>query len=258
MIGNGLVATPGQRSLTEMLQARFGIPQMDTVSQPMTAPIEDLSSEEPFVWGAGGSRLSPDAIARQREMAMQQMQAGADYSPVGHWSQGLARVAQSLLGSWQNKKLDKAEAGDAAEAQERIASLLAPQGGGDRSGQLLGVLADPNASPQEQMVAKMLYERNNPKPQAPTEFERILQASGIIRGSPEWTEAMKTKVANTLDPFTNLVVGGNSVMGRQSAVQQAMQGGAQAPTGPIPQAPVGRLRPITGGPTQSASGGFRR
>jgi hypothetical protein len=66
---------------------------------------------EPFLWGRGGRRRTADDIALERRFAQQQMATGADASPVGHWTQGLARVANGL-------------AGGCAEPIDRLKSLL--------------------------------------------------------------------------------------------------------------------------------------
>lgn len=80
-----------------------------------------------FIWGSGGQRMTPEQIARQRAYAQQQMQAGADYSPVGHWSQGLSRVAQSLLGAMAERRAMDAEDANAAESRRVAEALLATQ-----------------------------------------------------------------------------------------------------------------------------------
>src|SRR3546814_7656957 len=62
------------------------------------APVGQMQTAQAFTWGQGGQRLTPEDIALQRRLAAQQMQQGADFSPIGYWSQGLARVAQGLFG----------------------------------------------------------------------------------------------------------------------------------------------------------------
>lgn len=64
-----------------------------------------------FVWGAGGSVKTPEEIAADRAAANKLLAAGMDYSPVGHWSQGLARVAQALLGGYEGYLADEATRG---------------------------------------------------------------------------------------------------------------------------------------------------
>lgn len=79
---------------------------------------------QPFVWGGSGRRLTPEQIAQQRALAQQQMQTGMDFSPVGHWSQGLSRVAQGLLGGLEMRELAEQEAQNAEENRRVIGTLL--------------------------------------------------------------------------------------------------------------------------------------
>lgn len=77
--------------------------------------------EQPFQWGSGGRRMTPEDISRERALAARQMQS--DYSPVQHWSQGLGRVADNVLGALRDRKAQKAADANAADGQ-RIAELL--------------------------------------------------------------------------------------------------------------------------------------
>lgn len=83
--------------------------------------------EAPFVWGRGGSRLTPDQIARLREQEAAQTGA-VDTSPVGHWTQGAARVANALAGVIKSKRLDKAEGENATYNSGLLDQLF---GGGE-------------------------------------------------------------------------------------------------------------------------------
>lgn len=88
----------------------------------------------PFYWGAGGAQLTPEDIAKQREAEVALLQRGVDTSPVGHWTQGLARVADALAGSVRRGRLDAAQAeSDAYSAgvSKTIADYLS---GGSSSG----------------------------------------------------------------------------------------------------------------------------
>lgn len=80
---------------------------------------------EAFTWGAGGERVT--SAERRRRIAEAMMKAGSDTSPVQHWTQGAARVAQALLGGWQAGAADTAE--KAAEAKVAAdASLMGMPG----------------------------------------------------------------------------------------------------------------------------------
>lgn len=77
--------------------------------------------EQPFIWGQGGRRMTPEDIAHERALAARQMQS--DYTPVQHWSQGLGRVADNVLGALRDRKAQKAADANAADGR-RIAELL--------------------------------------------------------------------------------------------------------------------------------------
>lgn len=79
---------------------------------------------EAFVWGAGGAQMTPEQIARQREIASALLNQAGDTSPVAHWTQGAARVVNALGGVMKERQANKAEASNAAESQSRIAALL--------------------------------------------------------------------------------------------------------------------------------------
>lgn len=121
------------------------------------AKILAMPPPGPFTWGAGGARISPDELARRREIADAQMQG--DYSPVGHWTQGLGRVLDGVLGGLETRRLNKAQEANASYSDQITKALL----GGDSSG-AASAMVDPYASPEVQGLAKMMWERANPKP----------------------------------------------------------------------------------------------
>lgn len=83
-----------------------------------------------FVWGSGGRRMTPEDIVRERALAARQMQS--DYSPVQHWTQGLGRVADNMLGALRDRSARRAAEVNAAESYNTIARLLAaPDGTGN-------------------------------------------------------------------------------------------------------------------------------
>lgn len=87
-----------------------------------TAPQPVAQPQGAFMWGAGGRRMTPAEIDAQRRTASQQMQA--DYSPVGHWTQGLARVANNITGAISMREADKAARAN-ADTSTQIARALA-------------------------------------------------------------------------------------------------------------------------------------
>jgi hypothetical protein len=103
-----------------------------------------MNAQEPFVWGQGGQRMTPAEIDAQRAAASQKMKA--DFSPVGHWTQGLARVANNINGALEMRQADKAARAN-ADAGAQIAYALAnppavapvPDTGPDGRGGLVGL-----------------------------------------------------------------------------------------------------------------------
>ncbi|MND22667.1 hypothetical protein D3C80_130500 [compost metagenome] len=95
-----------------------------------------MAAEGAFVWGRNGRKLSPEEMAKQREIADAMMRKGMDYSPVAHWSQGAARVAEGILGALDARSIDKTakdnEAWNAGKFGE-IASLLSGGGASSQS-----------------------------------------------------------------------------------------------------------------------------
>lgn len=112
---------------------------------------------EAFVWGRGGAKMTPEQIAREREIAASL--TAVDTSPVGHWTQGLARVANAAAGAYRGYQANKAEKANASASGDLIARMLsggnsdfpaAPGGGGSfpaapgSGGSAATGLGDPN------------------------------------------------------------------------------------------------------------------
>lgn len=139
--------------------------QLAGPQRPQSAP------DQSFVWGRGGSRMTPEDIARERERAAAMMQT--DYSPIASPWQGLARVAENITGALRERSADKAATAN-AERSDRIAQLLTNSGGSSSQGlpgagqsqapggsdtsTLLRIMSDPYVSPQVKAVAQSQYE----------------------------------------------------------------------------------------------------
>lgn len=67
-----------------------------------------MAEQTPFLWGQGGTRMTPEDIAAQRKIAQSLMSQGMDYSPIQSPWQGAARMAQALLGGYQSGEADRA------------------------------------------------------------------------------------------------------------------------------------------------------
>lgn len=60
----------------------------------------------PFTWGANGEQLTPEQLSKRRQLISALMPQGPDFSPVGHWTQGLARVANAAAGNIAANRLE--------------------------------------------------------------------------------------------------------------------------------------------------------
>lgn len=87
-----------------------------------TNPIAQAIS--PFIWGRGGAALTPEQVAREREVAEALMAQGIDTSPVGHWTQGAARMANVLAGKLKEGRASSAESAGRTAFSDRLSSIL--------------------------------------------------------------------------------------------------------------------------------------
>lgn len=208
----------------------FGAGRGDPVAMALLAP------EEPFVWGQGGVRLSPERVAALRAQG-EQLSRG-DYSPVGHWTQGLGRVLDGLDGGLKMKRAREAEQAN-SEADAALAERLA---GGTMSDEMVArALMDPNVGAGVKEFAGLEYARRNPKKAAvaPTETEKLMLARGIRPGTPEWNAQLDAELLNQRDPMMTFSGPTFTYSGRTSAFPSTVGAGGQAgsaPAGPPAEA----------------------
>ena len=108
---------------------------------------------QPFQWGSAGQALTPEQVAERQRAAQSMMQAGSDYSPVGHWSQGLARLAQGLIGGYQARQANEAEQAGVASANEAMSPIIAALGGGSMPSMPMASGGTPASVPTGDMAA---------------------------------------------------------------------------------------------------------
>jgi hypothetical protein len=215
-----LQETPQQAQQRQQLETMF--PQ---VLQPQSSPggMFGMAQQapEPFVWGQGGQRKTMDDLARERAMAEQMSAAGMDFSPVGHWTQGAARLASAISGKVQGNRVDKAEAAMRDESGAVVEALLS--GRADP----LEVMADPYLGEEARSVAGMLFEQQNQATDY-NAFERMLLGAGYQPGTPEWVEANRAAIAARNDPvITATLPGDRFYSGPQSRLPEILGGGGQ-------------------------------
>lgn len=91
-----------------------------------------------FVWGSGGEKLTPEQVKRQQMQAQALQQAGADFSPAGHWTEALGRGLSGFMGGLQERRANEAENAGISSANEAfnnsgIAELLTGGGAAPQS-----------------------------------------------------------------------------------------------------------------------------
>lgn len=104
-------------------------------------------------------QATPSSIARKRKMAEQLMGSMGDTSPVGSWTQGLARVLQAGVGGYVANKADSQEA---AGRQGANVALIKALQGKDSNG-TLEAMQDPWLNEGQQgMLADQWKQLNDP------------------------------------------------------------------------------------------------
>lgn len=85
----------------------------------------------PFIWN-DGQAMTPEQVARQRDLVEAARERAGDTSPVGHWTAGMARIVDALGGNLRERRADAAEEAGLASAKEKVAPIIsaASQGGG--------------------------------------------------------------------------------------------------------------------------------
>lgn len=212
-----------------------------------------LGGGSPFVWGRGGSRLTPEDIVQRRRFAMAQQGAGMDFSPVQSWTQGAARAAQGLLGALEMRRLDKASEESAAARQDNIAALLNydPEAGGPDP--VAALLADPETA----ALGMAAY-----KGRQPQAVEPVIQRANngdIVGLNPVTGETLFTRA----DPNPKPVVNWQMVTDPLTKAVTYVPFGPDGPIGMGTAAPsvIGSDLPEgwtvdEGGPTPQTSAGF--
>ncbi len=210
---------------------------------------EVLAGPEPFVWGHGGLKMSPAQAAAMRERGLARTRT--DYSPIQHWTQGLARVSDNIFGALEAKRADKALEASAEADRGLMEAMVA---GGVDDATIARALMDPNVGDGVKQFAGMEYQRRMPaKAPAPTELEKLMAAAGIERGSDEWNSQINAELLNRRDPFTTFTGPTVGYTGRQSGLAAALGGGdssGAAPTGSPPAEAVAALKRGEGTPEQ--------
>lgn len=231
-----------------MMLGPFNLPQSPFDMRPLdysTPGIGDGVSQPaaPFVWGQGGARLSPEQIAREQDVAAALLASGSDTSPVGHWTQGLARSLNGLMGGIRQNRANKREEAANADRTAMIAQMLGPD-----NADLAGAV-----SSGDRVLAGLagdVLERRNPKPASPTDLQRNYEwLAG--QGRTDEANALITKATQDNPWITATLPDGNFYSGPARGLASAFGSnepeGGDRPISPMPGA-VGSAAPASAGP----------
>ncbi|MCD0415683.1 cell wall hydrolase [Rubrivivax sp. JA1024] len=163
-----------------------------------------LDPSTPFVWGDGGAQLTPDQVASRRRLAQQMIAQGTSYSPIASPWQGAARVAQALLGGYDDAQAEKQDAQARKDAVAQVAALL---GGGTATSPPSASAATPGppslplpaqaARPAD--TSNRILEADEPSPlDPPSGADRDLAIRTIIAEAGDQPTAGQTAVAAVL------------------------------------------------------------
>jgi hypothetical protein len=223
------------------------------VQQPQ---VQQVLREAPTPAAAqAGPTLTPEQVARKRAIAEQLAQSGMDYSPVQHWTQGLARVANALAGNMEEARADDAEKQGKRDAADQLTQLQAMRGepGADPKSSIAMAMAladNPWATPGMKAIIAPMIQKDSETPEEKQIREYQLlklknDASGLTSDQKEYkmaldqgfTGSFTDYVAKTRPaPSTTVNVGGDNAFDKGIAEGQAkmftdmVQGGIDAKT----------------------------
>jgi spore germination cell wall hydrolase CwlJ-like protein len=140
----------------------------------MALTQDDTTAPRAFTWGSNGARMTPEDIAAQQKVAQAMMEKGSDASPLptgtrgaGIWTQGLARVAKSIVGGYDLGEAAKASQANADDNKAMIATLLGGGAAAPASAPVASAPAVANAAPVAADTTGKIYSNDEPSPLDP-------------------------------------------------------------------------------------------
>lgn len=176
-----------------------------TGSIPGSPPMADFST----------SGLSPEEVALRRRYGQQAYQAGTDASPVGHWTQALARVVQGAnAGVWNSQ----AQTGETEGRKAMVDAIM--------SGNPKAVLGTPYGAEMAPRFLEQSMRQNTPeaklaRERAEYEFKE-LQATSPLRREKLEAEVKSLKDKDAWAEFDRSILGG--LVGQQPQAPQLPAG----------------------------------
>ena len=122
-------------------------------------------------------QMSPDEVTRKRRIAEAMLQQAGDTSPVGHWSQGAARLVNAMMGGLIANKASRAEAEGRKGANDAlIRALSGDMGAGpsqqDSTGAFVDAMNNPYMSDGGSRMLAGAWERANQPPPNPMDVRK--------------------------------------------------------------------------------------
>ncbi len=111
-----------------------------------------MAVQDFFTWGEGGAKLTPEQLAQRRLVLKALKDKEGDTSPVQHWTQGLARVADALGNNFEENRLGKAETELGEYNSGIISSLLSGNAGASPAVPASGASAEMAATTPSQPI----------------------------------------------------------------------------------------------------------
>lgn len=121
---------------------------------------------------------SLEEIQTGRKIAEAMMREGSSYEPVGHWTQGAARVAQALVGSMRDSQANRQQNEVQGDASEALMGLYKPQSvtGGMPPVPASAMQPEPQMSQEEASVGRFAQPAVAPSPVAAALDPSLVQA----------------------------------------------------------------------------------
>jgi hypothetical protein len=137
------------------------------------------------------SGLFPQQVKSKRSVSQALLGEGMDTSPVGHWTQALARVVQGGIGGYQQGAADRGEAEGRRDVNARLTRALTTKA--PLSETATSLMGNPWSEETGQNLAVAAMKQNADDPNREYKSRAMAaEAQGLQRGTPEWKSFVLT------------------------------------------------------------------
>jgi hypothetical protein len=139
----------------------------------------------------GQSFMTPQQAKSKRSVAQALLGEGMDTSPVGHWTQALARVVQGGVGGYQQGAADRGEAEGRRDVNARLTKALTNKA--PLSETATSLMGNPWSEETGQSLAVTAMKQNADDPNREYKSRALVaEEQGLQRGTPEWKSFVLT------------------------------------------------------------------